>query len=139
VLDCSTPHRNERASALVTLVPVRTSTPWLEAKYGIENSATFCRAGVMLIVDRARSKPLTSPATSPSQPTLMTLSFRCRALAMYCAMPYSKPPVIVDGLFPSQNPGPGRFVATVSTPGVDGRNPRRAFATGAEFCEVVVP
>jgi hypothetical protein len=53
-------------------------------------------------------------------------------------MPYSNPPVIVDGLLPSQKPGPGRFVATVSTPGVAGRKPRSADATGAELCEVVV-
>jgi hypothetical protein len=67
----------------------------------------------------------------------MILSRRCRALAMYCAMPYSNPPVIVDGLFPSQKPGPGRFVATVSTPGVAGRKPRNAGATVPELCVLV--
>ena len=51
---------------------------------------------------------------------------------MYCAMPYSKPPVIDDGLFPSQKPGPGRLVATVSTPDVTGRKPCSACGAAAE-------
>jgi hypothetical protein len=43
---------------------------------------------------------------------------------------------MVAGLFPSQKPGPGRLVATVSTPDVAGRKPRRAAATGAVACGV---
>ena len=127
-----TPHFAFLASSMFEIVvPLLTSTPWSELKYGVEKSTTLARSSVIVTCESARSKPAVCPATSASNETFTTLTLsRPRLVAMSAAMQYSKPPLMLSGSSPFQNPGAGRFVATVSSPSlVSFTSPREPFAT----------
>src|SRR5829696_1558006 len=107
----------------VTVVPLRTSTPWLAVKYGEEKSTRWRRSGRIDTPLTAKSHGQRAPATSlvKGNPTHWTRGMP-RRLAISSTMSTSNPPSGWSRSSPSTNGGLGSSVAMVRTPGVRVRN-----------------
>src|SRR3954453_7464874 len=92
----------------VTPESLRTRTPMLESKYGVEKSTTLALSGVIEISASARSKLFVRPATSWAKDTFLTVTdFSPAMFGRLAASQYSKLLLIDVGVVPFHQPWAG--------------------------------